>query len=384
MREGEFTDRKSGKLVRTPQGYLAFVPDPLPPVIELTWDLVARVSAAEKALSELAGVARTLPNPQLLVGPFVRREAVLSSRIEGTQASLSDLFFFEATGSRTNESGDVQEVVNYVKALNYGLERSKEFPLSLRLIREMHQILMEGAQSGIFTPGEFRRSQNWIGPPGCTLMDASFVPPPVEEMDQALDKFEKYLHADSELPFLIRLALIHYQFEVIHPFLDGNGRVGRLLLPLLICNAGILTHPYLYLSAYFERNRQDYYRLLLSVSREGVWIEWIEFFLKGVELQSSDAIVRAEKLLALWQSYRQKMQSARSSASLLTLIDELIKNPAITYGQAARVLDVTHRAAVMNIRKLIDAGILEKVGERQRNQLFIAREIIAALESGTA
>jgi len=381
VKEEDFKSGMSGSLVRSIKGYLAFVPAPLPPPIELTWDLVGQVSAADKALSELAGVARTLPNPQLLVGPFVRREAVLSSRIEGTQASLSDLFFFEASGRRTNEPDDVSEVANYVKAMIYGLERIREFPLSLRLIREMHNVLMDSSRSGIVTPGEFRLTQNWIGPPGCTLMDATYVPPPVEEMHRALDEFEKYLHAESKLPFLIRLALIHYQFEAIHPFLDGNGRIGRLLISLLICHEGILPHPFLYLSAYFERNREEYYRLLLSVSREGAWDEWIGYFLKGIELQSRDAIVRGEKLLALWQGYRNRMQSARSSASLLTLIDELIRNPVITYGQAAKLLDVTHRAAVMNIRKLIDAGILESVGGRQRNQLFVAREVISVLES---
>lgn len=381
MKEEDFTPERSGRLVRSPIGYLAFVPAPLPPEIILTWDLVGQVSAADKALSELAGVARTLPNPQLLVGPFVRREAVLSSRIEGIQTSLSDLFFFEASGRRTNEPSDVGEVANYVKAMIYGLERIREFPLGLRLIREMHHILMDSARSGIVTPGEFRQTQNWIGPPGCTLMDATIVPPPVEEMHRALDEFEKYLHAESKLPFLLRLALIHYQFEAIHPFLDGNGRIGRLLISLLICHEGILSHPFLYLSAYFERNREEYYRLLLSVSREGAWDEWIGYFLKGIELQSRDAIVRGEKLLALWQGYRNRMQSARSSASLLTLIDELIRNPVITYGRAAKLLDVTHRAAVMNIKKLIDAGILESVGGRQRNQLFVAREVISVLES---
>lgn len=261
-----FKANSPGQLVKTAQGYLAFVPAPLPPALELSWELVSRLSAAERAISQLAGVGRILPNPHLLIGSFIRRESVLSSRIEGTRASLSDLFFFEAEGERSQAQGDVQEVANYVKAMNYGLSRLNDFPVSLRLIREIHERMMAGVGGGHLTPGEFRRSQNWIGPSGCTLMDATFVPPPVEEMLRALDEFEKYLHTNSELPLLIRLALIHYQFEAIHPFLDGNGRIGRLLLTLLLCHHEVLPQPLLYLSAFFERNREEYYRLLLGVS----------------------------------------------------------------------------------------------------------------------
>jgi Fic family protein len=226
-----------GRLLNTPQGYTAFVPNPLPPAIELKQHL-ADLSRADRLVGELRGVARNLPNPHLLIGPFMRREAVLSSRIEGTQASLSDLFFFEASGGQNAEIADVREVANYVRALEFGLKRMEKLPLSLRLIREMHAELMHGVRGEHMTPGEFRRSQNWIGPPGCTLTEAVFVPPPVEEMVTALDAFEKYLHADSTLPPLVRLALIHYQFEAIHPFLDGNGRIGRLLITLLLWSPG--------------------------------------------------------------------------------------------------------------------------------------------------
>ncbi len=271
MELADFAADQAGRLITAPQGYWAFVPNPLPPSVNLTWDLVGKISEADRALSELAGVARTLPNPHLLIGPFIRREAVLSSRIEGTQASLSDLFFFEASGTIDPQTPDVREVSNYVKALEHGLARLKKLPVSLRLIREMHEQLMGGARGDHLTPGEFRRSQNWIGPPGCTLMDAVYVPPPEDEMTEALDHLEKYLHSASSLPPLVRLALIHYQFEAIHPFLDGNGRIGRLLLTLLLCAEGLLPHPLLYLSAYFERHRQEYYRLLLAVSQSGHW-----------------------------------------------------------------------------------------------------------------
>lgn len=376
-----FTASSPGHLVKTAQGYLAFVPAPLPPALKLSWELVSRLSAAERAISQLAGVGRILPNPHLLIGSFVRREAVLSSRIEGTRASLSDLFFFEAEGERNHAQSDVQEVANYVKAMNYGLMRLSDFPVSLRLIREIHERLMSGVRGEHLTPGEFRRSQNWIGPPGCTLIDASFVPPPVEEMHWTLGEFEKYLHADSELPLLIRLALIHYQFEAIHPFLDGNGRIGRLLLTLLLCHHNVLPQPLLYLSAFFERNREEYYRLLLSVSQRGLWNEWVRYFLFGIEQQSLDAVKRAERLLDLHQQYRNKMQSARSSALLLRLIDELFAHPVTTVTVAAETLEVTPRSARQNIEKLIAAGILKEASGRQRYQIFIATEIVKVLEA---
>lgn len=234
MVASSFNANTPGRLIQGIQGFLAYVPCPLEPDIHLDLELVSILSEADRGLGELAGVARTLPNPHLLIGPFVRREAVLSSRIEGTQASLSDLFFFEASNMRLKNVPDVREVSNYVKALEHGLARVSELPLSLRLIREMHEQLMAGVRGEHQTPGQFRRSQNWIGPPGCTLMDATYVPPPVEEMKETLDAFEKYLHAPSRLPPLIRLAAIHYQFEAIHPFLDGNGRIGRLLVTLLL------------------------------------------------------------------------------------------------------------------------------------------------------
>src|SRR5262245_921234 len=306
MRAEDFNEHKPGRLVRTPQGYLAFAPNPLPPKLDISWRLVKQVSDADRAMSELAGLARTLPNPHLLIGPFIRREAVLSSRIEGTRASLSDLFYFEAAIEAPPDAPDVMEVANYVKALDHGLSRFNELPMSLRLIREKHERLMEGVRGEHLTPGEFRRSQNWIGPPGSTLMDAAYVPPPVDEMWRALDEFEKYLHAESEFPLLIRLALIHYQFEAIHPFLDGNGRIGRLLITLLLCAEGALHHPLLYLSAFFERYREDYYRALLAVSQRGERANWINFYLRGVQEQSRDAIKKSSRLLDLWRQYRQR------------------------------------------------------------------------------
>jgi Fic family protein len=376
----DFINGKSGHLVQTSRGYLAYVPNPLEPKIELTLSIVKELSEADRALSELAGIARTLPNPHILIGPFLRREAVLSSRIEGTQASYSDLLFFEAARLREKEVPDVREVSNYVKAIEYGLARLSTLPISLRLIREMHQRLMTGVRGESQTPGEFRRSQNWIGPAGCTLSDATYVPPPIEEMENALDGFEKYLHAPSEMPALIRLALIHYQFESIHPFLDGNGRVGRLLVTLLLCAEKLLPQPLLYLSAYFERYRDDYYHHLLAVSQKGAWEQWISYFLKAVAIQSADAIQRIDQLLSLRKSYRTRLQQARASALLLQLVDELFSYPAITNPAVSERMKITPRSSQLNIDKLVEKGILREATGRQRNRVYVATEIVDIIE----
>lgn len=380
MRAADFREHKSGRLVQTPRDSLAFAPAPLEPPLALGIDLVQALSSADRALAELAGVARNLPNPYLLIGPFVRQEAVLSSRIEGTQASLSDLLFFEAANIGEANTPDVREVANYVSALEYGLDRLQEFPLSLRLIREMHERLLEGVRGRNLTPGEFRRSQNWIGPPGCTLMNATYVPPPVEEMKQALSDLEHYLHAQPSYPPLIRLALVHYQFEAIHPFLDGNGRIGRLLTTLLLCADGLLPHPLLYLSAYFERHRDDYYRLLLQVSQTGSWTEWITFFLRAVETQSKDAIARSDQLLQLWRDYRAKLQEARASALLLRLVDDLFAHPVVTSARASNRLGITPRSAQLNIDKLVAAGILRETTGQKRNRVYVASGIVEIVE----
>lgn len=380
MQDVEFIRHGSGKLIKTPQNYFAYVPEPLEPAIDFDVALIQTLSDADRALSELAGVARTLPNPHLLIGPFVRREAVLSSRIEGTQASFSDLLFFEAANIGERNVPDVREVANYVKALEYGRTRLEELPLSLRLIREMHERLLAGVRGQNQTPGEFRRSQNWIGEPGCTLMDATYVPPPVEQMNRALSDLEHYLHDQSSLPPLVRLALIHYQFEAIHPFLDGNGRIGRLLTTLLLCTEGLLPQPLLYLSAYFERYRDDYYDLLLEVSRKGALIPWVSFFLRGIAVQSKDAIIRSDQLLLLWQQYRQKLQEARASALLLQLVDDLFAYPAITNAGSSKRLNITPRSTQRNIDKLIDAGIIIEATGKKRNRVYICPTLIEILE----
>ena len=380
-----FRNSPAGRLVKVGSGetaYWAFVPHPLPPRISPDWELARATSHADRALSELAGVGRTMPNPHLLIGSFVRREAVLSSRIEGTQANIADLYAYEAgqlplPGLEPAPSeSDVREVLNYVRALEYGLARLETLPVSLRLIRELHERLMDRVRGEHATPGEFRRSQNWIGPSNCTLNGASFVPPPLPQMHEALDAFEKYLHHDDVYPPLVRLALAHYQFEVIHPFLDGNGRIGRLLVTLLLVEWRLLPLPLLYLSAFFHRHRQEYYDRLFAVSAHGAWDEWVRFFLQGVTGQARDAIARARQLQDLQATWRDQLTQTRASALLLRLADILFETPVITIPEAQRLLDVTYRSAQRNVKKLVDAGILQQVGESSYGKTFIAAEIL--------
>jgi Fic family protein len=385
MKASDFSGDSWGRLARIAGGYEAFVPRPLPPPMESTWALTSALSRADRALAELAGAASALPNPHVLIAPFVRREAVLSSQIEGTQASLSDLFFFESGRAFAKSPGaappaDVREVANYVTALDYGLARVETLPVSLRLLRELHERLMQGIGGAGVTPGEFRTRQNWIGPPNSRLDDAVFVPPPVSAMERCLHDFEVFIHASTDLPALVRIALVHYQFEAIHPFIDGNGRIGRLLISLLLCSEGLLSQPLLSLSAFLEHHRNDYYRLLLDVSRKGSWSAWIEFFLAGVEEQSRDAIRRTKALLDLRQRYRAQFESARSSALLLKLVDGLLETPVLTIPQAAKRLKITHRAATMNVMKLVAAGVVAEITGRGRNRVFVARGILGVLE----
>jgi Fic family protein len=385
MDSTRFKKEGAGKLLSLGREQWAFVPNSLPPRLESTWELAERISDADRALGELAGVTRTIPNPHLLIGPFIRREAVLSSRIEGTQATLTELFSAEAAARREGPSAGVQEVMNYVTALEYGLQRLKQLPVSLRLIRELHERLMKNARGESLTPGEFRGAQNFIGPPGCKLENATYVPPPVPEMKEALDRFEKYLHEERrKLPPLVRLSLIHYQFEAIHPFWDGNGRVGRLLITLLLCSEGLLPQPLLYLSAYFERNRREYYRLLLDVSQSGNWTDWVRFFLNGVSEEARDAVARSNQLLALRQEYRKKLQTQKAPGRALELMEMLFVEPVVTVPGAKQRLNVTTPSAQQNVDKLVRAGIIREVTGKRRYRIFVAQKIMQIVEADRA
>ncbi len=370
-----FSKSAPGRVVRTLREYYAFVPNPLPPKLDIA-ALVPLLEEASHAVGDLKGVGYRLPNPRILLRPFLRREAVLSSRIEGTQASISDLLYYEAAPENARQQSDVQEVVNYIKAAEHGLARLAELPLSLRLCRDVHEVLMRGVRGEHATPGEFRKMQNWIGPPGCTLNEAAYVPPPLEEMNECLSAWERYLH-DRESSALIQAALIHYQFEAIHPFIDGNGRVGRLMISLFLAERRLLPDPLLYLSAFFEKHRADYYRLLMRVSTHGEWREWLEFFLRGVREQAREASGRVQRIVALQAEYRDLMlQQGKAAASLVRLVDCLFENPAITAKGAQKALGQTFRAAQQNIERLIALRIVKEISGNERNRIYVAQRIV--------
>jgi len=389
MNREQFSHSPSGRLIKNGQGeaaYWAFMPHPLPPSLDLDRPLVQALSAADRALGELAGLGRNMPNPHLLIQPFIRREAVLSSRIEGTQADVVDLYAYEAgqlmlPGFRPQaQENDIREVLNYVHALEYGLERIKEFPLSLRFLRELHERLMTGVRGDHLTPGEFRRTQNWIGGFGVGLQDAAYVPPPVEEMKQALADFETYLHAEHDYPPLLRLGMIHYQFEAIHPFLDGNGRIGRLLITLLLVHWNLLPLPLLYLSAYFEGHRQHYYDGLMAVSAQGNWNGWLRFFLNGVADQANDAIRRAKELQDLSLAWQTQLKQSTATVLMYHIVDLLSQRPILSALDIANTFGVTHQTAIRGLQRLVKMGILQKLDDRQRYQRFAALKILEIVQ----
>ena len=342
-------------------------------------DLVRMLSRADAALSELSGVGRLLPNPHLLITPWMTREAILSSRIEGTRTTLSELLIDEAGGARVagRAAADIKEVRNYVDALEHGVERLKQLPLSLRLVRELHARLMKGVRGDKATPGEFRRSQNWIGPEGSTPANAAYVSPPVSEMHACLDAWEKFVHRRDEVPDLIQCALAHEQFEAIHPFLDGNGRVGRLLITLFLIERGRLSQPLLYLSDYIDEHRKDYYELLQRVRTHGDWNAWIRYFLTGVERIARKAVQQSSKLIDIRERYRDALKDKARAAALL---DDLMMNPFITVLRAQKSLRVTNPTARKTVELLIERGIIAPLGDRRWGKLYVSKEILAAIE----
>jgi Fic family protein len=373
------TDRnKSGKWIHCQGGYKAFVPDPLPPKIEWTPALIRALSDADRLIGQLAGEGGRLPNPHILMRPFIRREAVLSSRIEGTQSTLGEVLAAEAGASVERSPTDLREVANYVAALEYGKDRLPDLSLSLRLVREIHEKLMQGVRGDSAAPGEFRRTQNWIGSPGCTLANASYVPPPPQELMDCLGRWELFLR-DRTLPPLFQIALAHYQFEAIHPFLDGNGRVGRLLITLFLIERAILPTPLLYLSAFFEATRKNYYERLQGVAERGEWPAWLEYFLNGVARQSEDALSRAGRindLLAEW-----KVSVAGLASKVPTnLVVLLAENPFWTVKRAAEKLGVAYTTAERAIEKLESLSILVQTTDARRDRVYCAKSVLDILE----
>lgn len=373
-----FRDSTAGRIVRTPEGYNAFVPAPLPPDIDYDRELVMALSRADAALSELSIAGEQLPNPHLLIAPYLRQEAVLSSRIEGTHTTLSELLIDEVAGTEPERDPDLREVRNYITALEYGLERLHDLPLSLRFVRELHERLMDGVRGAHMTPGEFRRSQNWIGRPGSTPSTATYVPPPVIEMTEALGAWELFLHERGSLPDLIQCALMHEHFEAIHPFLDGNGRVGRLLITLFLTERGRLTQPLLYLSAYIEAHRSDYYDALLRVRTHGDWRGWLLYFLEGVRQTAERAAEQARELTRIREEYRRRVQDKPKA---LALVDEVMRSPYLTVAEAQRLLDVTNPTARTAVLTLVEAGLLDEVGDRKWRRLYVAKPVLEALKT---
>ncbi|WP_424099323.1 Fic family protein [Moorena producens] len=390
MNPEDFEDSSPGRLVligHHEKPCFAFVPNPLPPTLQLDTKIFNGMSEAALALGELAGLGRSMANANLLISPFIRREAVLSSRIEGTQTNIANLYAYESEQLITlpgilhsPPKSDAKQVLNYVRSLEYGLKRLETLPVCLRFIRELHERLVEGVRGENATPGEFRRIQNWIGPQTGNMEDARFIPPPVPEMSGSIRDFEGYLNKECDYPALIRIGIIHYQFETIHPFLDGNGRIGRLITSLLLLHWKLLPLPLLYLSAFFERHRQDYYDLMLAVSQRGAWQDWLLFFLRGVTEQSQDAVIRSKKLQDLQLRWRDKLSQARASALLPRLADSLFESPILTIPKAQKILDVTYRSAQQNVEKLVKAGILEQVNSASGTKLFRAPEVLQILD----
>ena len=362
---------RSGRFEDQPTGYTAFVPAPLPPEPPLRYDgeLIGRLAAASDAVGRLDGVARTLPNPDLFVAMYVRREAVLSSQIEGTQSTLNDVLAYELEPGRQGLPDDVEEVVNYVRAMNYGLDRLTQLPLSLRLLREIHAELLRTGRGSAKDPGEFRRTQNWIGPEGLSLRDAAFIPPPPEKMVAALGDLETFLHTDHGLPPLVECALAHAQFETIHPFLDGNGRVGRLLIAFLLVHRGTLHRPLLYLSHYLKRHRAAYYDHLTAIREDGDWEGWLSFFLAGVRETAEEAVDTARAIVDLRERH-QAIAADAAGVNGVKAMDCLFQRPLVNVKVLGDALDVTFATANRVIEAFQTAGIVDEITGGRRNRVF--------------
>ena len=371
---------RAGRYLPQPNGYRAFIPAPLPPnpPVQLTGKLQKLLSQADRALGRLDGSIQTLPNPDLFVLMYVRKEAVLSSQIEGTQSSLQDLLAAEAQVLDPDRPRDVGEVVNYVRAMNYGLARLAELPVSIRLIREIHAKLLKGVRGSHLTPGELRRSQNWIGPSGCTLAEATFVPPPPTEVLNALGAWENFLHQDDTLPLLVKIGLAHAQFETIHPFLDGNGRIGRLLITFLLCEQEVLFKPVLYLSYYFKCQRTAYYECLQAVRDSGNWESWLAFFLQGIAEVSAQATETARRILNLRETHRTLITEhlGRAAGNGHRVLEYLYEHPIVSVNEVESLTGVTYAAANQLVSKLEVCGILREFTGRSRNRRFRYEEYI--------
>lgn len=382
MKSSDFGPSSPGWLVKLDDTVAAFVPAPIPDELPLDAAATRLLGDAEHALGRLAGTAARLVNPFLIGSPLLHREAILSSRIEGTITSPEQLALIEAGAPESDDVGlreDTEEVRNYIRAMEHGL--ASPLPLSLRLLRDLHRVLLSGVRGNRERPGEFRNTQNYIGHSQASIALARFVPPPVREMNECLQQLERMLNRDREpLPLLVKIAAVHYQFEAIHPFRDGNGRIGRLLIPLMLVRSGRMPQPVLYLSAYLERNRERYMDLLLEVSKAGAWLDWMTFFLEGVRQSAEESLSQADAILALRDEYHERMRGSRAFGQLQKLIDELFRSPSTTIALTASRLDVSAATASGHIKRLVTAGVLREWTGRKRDQVFIAPGILEFME----
>lgn len=371
-------------MVKQATDYNAFIPNPLlpnGPELKLSWDCMRLLAEAERALGELNGITENLPDPDLFVGFYVQKEALLSSQIEGTQCSLDEVIQID---ENSNTAKPVDEVVNYIKAMNYGLAKLKSLPLSIRLINEIHMQLLDGVRGTNKSPGEFRRTQNWIGPAGCTLKEAAYVPPPPHLVMEAMGDLEKYYHEEDSMPILIKAALIHSQFETIHPYLDGNGRLGRLLITFALCEKKVMPQPLIYLSLFFKEHRLAYYEHLMKVRTDGAWEEWIEFFLRGVRSASIEATKTARDILDLQKNDRERISKNLGSYKIaFACYDYLCRKPILTITEVVEHLDSNYPSVKKVFDGFTSLNILSPYGEKERNRLFQYHEYLNILRRGT-
>ncbi|MCD6238376.1 MAG: Fic family protein [Thermotogae bacterium] len=378
--------KRAGEYIRQPTGYRAFIPGSLPPEPPLKYDESRNLlSEADRALARLDGITTVLPNPELFVGMYVKKEALLSSQIEGTQASLEGVLKFEADLTPSEDINEIKEVINYIKALDYGIKRLKNLPLSNRLIKEIHKILISGTRGSHKTPGEFRKTQNWIGPAGANLDEATFVPPPPDRVSELMSELEKFIHRKDDIPPLIKIALIHSQFETIHPFLDGNGRIGRLLITFYLYWRGILSHPLLYLSFYLKRHREKYYNWLMKVRLNGDWEGWINFFLKGVTEVSDEASLSAREIIKLKEYLiRTLIKRKIGSGYAVGLIELIFSTPIVTSTEIQSKLGIKSKDTVNSLlKRFVELNILQEVSGKKRYKKYMFSKYIEIIKKGT-
>ncbi len=378
--------QRAGHYAVSSDGVRAFHPNPLPPdpPIKTSGKIQVELSSADRALARLDGATSILPNPDLFVYAFIRQEAVLSSQIEGTQASLEDVLVFEAAADDLQRTDDLTEIVNYLTAMRWGLDQLPKLPVSLRLIKGLHERLLAEGRGAERAPGQFRTNQNWIGPPGCTIQDATYVPPPVPHMETALKQWELFIHKASDIPPLIKCALAHAQFETIHPFWDGNGRLGRMIVTFLLCSEEILSQPLLYLSLYFKQHREEYYHLLQETRDHGNWEDWIIFFLRGVTATSKSALQSARKITNLHEKLRSEFTNISRSAKMIPLIDKLFAQPYITVRYVEDMMNVSYPTANTLVQNLEREGIVASIRDVERNRIYAFRPYLDILHETSA